>query len=383
MSPTDAPIRALLLNAVEGLRGGSQRSIRTIANAMRSAGHPVSVATPAGPWAELMRADGIPPHPLQTSGWLGGMVHQASLTNLVRLVQLCRRERIQVLHTFQYGSSLLARAAADVLSIGHLHTVLGPLSPGQRFGDDHMTAHCGRMRRDAIAVGAQPQRVDVIPHRFAFADSEPLDPPAEPQITLIARLDGPLSVAAEQFVEAARLVVLPAKFVVVGAGGDLDRLRRAAGPVTFQGWREDLDAVYRETTLLVGSARCVVEGLAAGVPSLVLAPNGFRGVVEPGTWDGLHDTNFYMDGETPTGPATLAAAIDELLDSPVRQHELRSWSPDWTRGRLDMRHGVPLWESAWRRAMVRPARLGSTAGLVLGLAATRGWRTLKRRLSER
>ena len=225
-------MRALLLNAIGGLCGGSQRSIRTVALAMRRAGHDVQVAAPAGDWAALIKSDGIATHPLETSRWLGGKLHQASLRNLAVLIRLCRRERIELLHTFQYGSYLLARAVADVLGAGHLHTVLGPLSPGQRFlSDDHITAHCGRMRREAMSVGASPHRVEVIPHRFDLLDVRVSPRPASPTVTLVTRLDGPLAVAAEQFVAAARLTRESATFQVVRTSAALPHLRTLDKPV--------------------------------------------------------------------------------------------------------------------------------------------------------
>ncbi len=371
-------MRVLLLNALGGLRGGSQRTTRTIARALTDAGHYVLVGCPPGAFSESLIDAGIPTTAIDATAWLGGRLHQAGAANAARTVALCRRERIDVIHTFQYGSHLLARVVAGALEVGAVHTVIGPLSPGQRFASGPMMAISEAFRDDAIAVGADAHQVVVAPQQLDLTHfGEPLPPAEDPVVALIGRLDGHLAHAAEHFLRAVPLVQCEARFVVAGDGEHLDRLRGATG-VRFLGHVRDIRSVHRTARVVIGVGLSIVEAMAAGIPCINLAPVGCGGIVGPQTVAEMARHNMSGRHATSSEPAVLAATIDRLLsDGPERQR-LAQWGPGWVRGRYDVLAGVPEFERAYAAAVAQPPPVAETGRLLARLTASKTARTLRR-----
>lgn len=379
-------MRVLLLNAIAGLRGGSQRSIRTLGSALAGAGHDVHVACPAGAWADALSDEGrVHVHRLPTTCWLSGQLHQAGMRNALRLTRLSRRLDAQVLHTFQYGSYLLARAVGDALGIATAHTVLGPLSPGHRFGPGPVVAVSEAFADDALRAGATD--IAVIPNRIDLSAFPPAPEPPGRVVTLVSRLDGHLIRSAEAFLASlTHITATDVIFQVAGDGAALDHLRAAGGQARMLGHVQDIRRVYRASTLMVGAGRALLEAMASGTPCINLAPTGCGGVVTPASVDRMARHNMSGRHARPASPEDLAKAIEGLLEDNDLRARLRAWGPGWVRGRYDVAQGVPRIEAVWdvsrRQARYRSqgTRLAATTALVLRLGATKGWRTLNRRL---
>ncbi|MFT5434030.1 MAG: glycosyltransferase involved in cell wall biosynthesis, partial [Myxococcota bacterium] len=327
----------LLVNAHGGQRGGSQRSIRSIGIALRNAGHDVQFACPTGPWLRGLSSLGFVVHPLERSAWMGGKLEQAGAGNLWRLGRLARS--VDIVHTFQYGSYLLARAATATVDTAHVHTILGPLSPGHRFArTDRLVSVSLAFAADAVLAGAEPACVTVIPNRVALDEFGGLGDPSGTRITLISRLEGHLAHAAAHFVEASNRLV-GHEFVVAGDGPAADALR-SAGRATFLGHVDDIVGVHADAAIVVGVGRTLLEGMASGLPCICLGPTGFGGVVSPDTIVGMAAHNMSGRHRFKPSPDGLTDAINDLMADRPKRQMLGRFGQAWVREHYDIRSGI-------------------------------------------
>ena len=328
-------------------------------------GHRVSLASPLGPVTA-----GQSHHLLGPTHWLGGRLEPLGLRNLARLVRLCRRDAPDALVSFQYGGYLLCALASEQTRVPHVHMVLGPLSPGQRFGAGVVLTVAEQLRDDVRRVGGTD--VSVHPWQVDLRHFPVLPPAKEPVVLYASRLEGPLVAAADAFAAAARRLAGAARFCVAGNGPGLDRLR-AAGGVELLGWEEAMGPVLAEATIVAGQGLGVVEGMLSGRPAVCIGPDGMADAVTPDTAPRMA---YYNLSGRHAGAREPADVIGELLGDADRCASLARWGRSWAAERYDVASGVAAFEAACRRA--RPAT--GTRRLVLALTASKSWRTLRRRL---
>lgn len=381
-------VKALMLNAHGGQRGGSQKSIRSLALALAEAGHTVWVAAPAGAWLDALAERGVQVVSLEAPQRFGGQLHQAGFRNLARVVGLIFRHQIEVLHSFQYGSYLLARAAAAMTGRGAVHTVLGPLSPGHRFAEGPTVCVSEQFALDAADAGATdtrvvPGRIDVGDFATRVSDLGRGEPGGvrERRVVLISRLDGHLAMGARHFLTASELSGAGARWEVAGDGEALKTQRAEWPEVHFAGHVRDMSHVHRRADVVVGGGRGLLEAMAAGVVCVNLGPGGLGGVVSPETVDAMAWHN--MSGRHAAGSTALAlaGAIDELLADDGMRARLGAWSPGWVQARYATETAVAAYGAAWRDAASAAPGLASTGGLGLRLAASKAWRTMRRTMN--
>ncbi len=345
----------------------------------------MTVACPDGDWARAVSQAGYGWERLPRAPWALATLEQASPPNLLRLLGILRRLRPDIMHTVQYGSHLLSRVATAFTGIPWVHTILGPLSPGHRFAGGPYLAVSPAFERDAIEAGADdvrpcPARLDLT----AFSPGPIQGRATVPTLTFASRLDGRLEAVATLVCEALRpLAGLGIRCQVAGDGDALPRLRERYGrELDFLGHRPDLPAVLRESDILIGAGRTLIEGLACGVPCISVGHRGSGGVVDPETADAIAEHNWggrHVSESQRLDASALTRDIETLVNDVARRDALAAWGPNVAR-RYDARLAGPVLESAYDVACGRRQPVEETAWLLARLTTDKVRRAARRRL---
>jgi len=261
-----------------------------------------------------------------------------------RLATDLRRDRIQVVHAYNFYANVFAIPAARLAGVPVIASIrdLGAyLSPAQRRLQRWVCRLADRVIVNAHAIagwlveeGYDPGRIVVIPNgldverfsrvaRTGHLASElglPADAPLVGLVGRVTRLKG-----IEDFLAAAVQVARRhprARFLVVGSAADPDYGRELAalvarlgltGRVVFTGFRPDVERVVAELTVSVlpslseGLSNAVLESMAGGVPVIATAVGDTPEVIADG------DTGLLVP---PRAPAALAGRIEEILEHP-------------------------------------------------------------------
>lgn len=302
----------LHVNTERGWRGGEAQTL-ALARGLESRGwRNLIVVQPGSPLGERSAAAGLRVVALPMRGDL-------DLGAARRLAAVIRSE----------GADLLHYHTAHAVSIGTLATLFAGRRPSvaarrvsfrlrsrflgrlkYTFRVDRIVTVSEAIRSSLVRQGLAPGRIVVVhsgidPERFATGDRgrfrDSLARRAEiPDGAILIGTAGHLAAhkGIDLFLEAAALVVeeIPeARFVIVGAGEDEERLRRLAdrpglrGRVVFTGFRDDMPDVYAGIDLFAlasrsgeGSPAVIKEAMAAGVPLVSTALDGVEEIVEDG-----------------------------------------------------------------------------------------------------
>jgi glycosyltransferase involved in cell wall biosynthesis len=320
---------------------------RSLAVALREAGHEVLLVSPPGPYGEKLQALGF--------RWLPAPMQRLSLNPLRELAlvwwlyRLLRRERVDLVHGFTikcavYGAlaARLARTPARVSAVAGMGYVFSSddlkarvLRPFvrllMRLALDGRKARLILQNPDDVALFEQarlvnPQRIRLIAgsgvdcRRFMPAAGR-----AERAFTLVlpARLLWDKGLA--EYVEAARLLRAEGRDLVFQLAGEPDPGNPASVPAsTVQGWVDegllqwlghvsDMPALFSSVDAVVlpsyreGLPKGLIEAGACALPLVTTDVPGCREVVSDGV-DGLLVP-------VKNAPA-LAAAIARLQDDP-------------------------------------------------------------------
>ncbi|MQA09587.1 MAG: glycosyltransferase [Pseudonocardiaceae bacterium] len=323
--------------------GGVQGHIVDLAKAMRRLGHHVDVLAPAEEDAEL-------PDFVTSSGRAVGIPYNGSIARLsfgpmsfARVRRWIREHDFDVLHLHEPTApslSLLALMIADGPIVATFHT--------STSRSRALVAFQGLLRpflekiTARIAVSALARRVQVehlggdgveIPNgvdvRF-FAEAEPLEgyPHAGGTVGFVGRYSEPRK-GMSVLLEALRplLAELPELRLLIVGRGEIDELRRQAGPALAErvvplGQADDATKARALRSVDVYCApniggesfgMILTEAMAAGTPVVASDLDSFRRVLDSGRAGVL----------TPAGDArALSGTLRELLTDPARRAAL-------------------------------------------------------------
>jgi glycosyltransferase involved in cell wall biosynthesis len=275
------------------------------------------------------------------------------IVTLFKLVKIIRRERPDIVHTHTAKAGAAGRAAAAICRVPVIvHTFHGHVFHGYfskrktalfiaiekilaRFTTKIVTISQLQKNEISETLRMPESKFTVIPLGFdleKFVDCKAHGagqlraacgiPADAPVVSIVGRITAIKNHSL--FLKAARMVAdekPDVRFVVVGDGEDrpaceaLVRELKLENNVIFAGWREDVAAVYADTTVTAltsdneGTPVCLIESLSAGVAVAATDVGGVADVVRHGT-DGLL---------SPPGDAdTMAANILELLTNTAR-----------------------------------------------------------------
>ena len=372
-----------------------------VARAARDAGFAVAVACPVATRGDTIRAEGMRVLPIPMKR--GRISPLADLRTLAALRRLYRAERPDIVHHVAmkpvlYGAAAARLAGAPVAvaaltGLGYVFSsrdlrarLLRPLlSRGLRWALNGRRSTCLTQNPDDAAfvagLGVDPRRIAVIPgsarleawqadgvvagppRRYPGVDTSRFAPSPEPdgpvRVTLVSRMLWDKGIG--EFVEAARAARAhrpELRFTLIGAPDEGNpaavppaRLEawRAAGLVEWQGRRDDIPAVWRDSHIAVlpsyyaeGLPKTLIEAAACARPIVAADVPGSREVAREGESALL---------VPPRDPAALAAAIIRLAGDPALRARLEILTDTKAGG------GSSSANSRHRRAEARRARI--------------------------
>lgn len=322
------------------VRGG-QIHVRNVVEGLRERGHDVHLVdwndTPEEPYQHSVSPKvryGIDPLRAAvqsvTVGREVGTDIVVSKTRKTYLPGLAAARALGVPHVVHVGSS----PGSTEDGIG---AALDRLSVRSRLGapNDGYFVVCDALRQELTEIGVDPERIHDVKNAV---DTERFHPETVPtslnheyEDRIDAFDDGQFLLGfvgglhsykgLDDLAEAMNRVDSDCGVVVAGDGPDRERLEQRfgddgmfLGPVPY----EQVPALYHRFDAFVlpshteGLPRVVLEAQATGTPVIATSVGGVPEVIEDGT------TGFLCE---PRSPAELAAAIEELIDTPSRQTE--------------------------------------------------------------
>ena len=269
---------------------------------------------------------------------ISGFAKFATVRQIWRFAQWCRRERISVLHTCDFYSNvfgLLGGALAGVpVRIGSRRELNPDKTPGQirlqRLAYKFATRVVANSPAAAAILrteGVPSRAVVMIPNGVdASAFLEKTDRPDVRTVITVANLrpeknHETLIAAAAQLASSCPNL----RYQIVGEGSRRAVLEKLAAKhgvsdiVEFLGHRDDVPALLAAADIFVLPSRSeafpngAIEAMAAGLPVVASAVGGLLDLIETGR------TGILVP---PSDPEPLAVAIRSLYDDPQRAREM-------------------------------------------------------------
>lgn len=318
--------------------GGSQINAIDLAAEVAALGHEALVYAQPGPLAEYVTSRGlryVPAHDLR---------YRPAPTRIVQLARLARRERIDVMHAYEWPPALDAYygahavfgvpVVATVLSMGFTPLIPSsvPLLIGTRKQADELRQDWpGRVEvmEPPIDTAADNPSNDGTGFRRAHGISDD-----EFLVTSVSRLSVELKLDA--LVDAVDGVAqiagrYPIRLLLVGDGPAEPELRLRAAAVNQQAGRVvvelpgavlDPRPAYAAADVVLGMGSSALRAMAHGKPVIVQGERGFARLLDEASIDTFGWTGFFGTGDGRAGGSKVARALESLVDDPARRTEL-------------------------------------------------------------
>lgn len=321
--------------------GGTERQVVALAKGLDRSRFDLRVACfkRSGPFLAELEAQGIPvvDYPIRNLHGPGTVKEQ------LRFARDLRRERTQILHTFNFYPNMFAIPAGRLAGVPVIIATLRDMgdlwTPMQRRAQrwicrmaHRVVANADAVREQALKEGYEPEKVSVIRNgldlaKFASTPDHALQrsalglPPHVPVVAVFSRLNHTVK-GIHWFLQAAALVAPihdDVRFLVVGDGplrADLEALAQRLGlgdRVRFTGVRADIGESMAAASISVipseseGLSNVLLESMAASLPVIATSVGGTPEVIEDGQ-SGLMVPS--------CDPSALAGAICSLLSDP-------------------------------------------------------------------
>lgn len=351
-----APIRLLKAVTLFGV-GGSERQFTDLALSLDQTQFDLRIAC-LKQWGFFLKEFETRRIPVREFR-IRSFYRPGTVAEQVRFGRHLRRERIEIVHSYNFYGNVFAVPAARfagtpvvIATIRDLGVYLTPMRKRvQRLActlADCVMVNAEAIKRQLVSEGYSAARVAVIRNGVElsrFRDCSPHRqlhrryglPPEAPLIGVVGRLNRMKGL--EDFLHAARRIIsaIPAaRFVIVGSGNTstdtspgedtyLEELRRLAADlgladrVIFTGFRPDIPTLLPGLTISVlpshseGLSNALLESMAAGLPVVATDVGGTREAV--------------TDGQTgllvpPHEPDAVASSVIRLLRDPERAARL-------------------------------------------------------------
>lgn len=309
--------------------GGSQINAIDLARAVTDLGHEAIIYSLPGPLERYIESKGLryfPAHPLK---------YRPAPTRIWELVQLARRERIDVIHGYEwppcldayFGAHLATRVpvVCTVLSMSLVPLVPPsvPLVMGTRELFDHaVQTRGGRVSLIEPTVDTVRDNPDVPGWEFRRQHGVMAE---EPLLVIVSRLSIDLKLdALLGAVDAVDILAarFPVRLLIVGTGdaagllaARAERVNSAHGRrvVELPGPLLDPRPAYSAADIVLGMGSSALRAMAFEKPVVVQGERGFSEVFEPGTSERFYRQGFYGVGDGRSEPDVLAGQIERLL----------------------------------------------------------------------
>ncbi len=331
--------------------GGQENRTFNEALALRARGHDIAFAVaPGAVLGERAAEAGFPVHTVAFGRGL-------SVSSLLALRRLVRRERPAIINSHSGRDTLLALAAARTLRkrprlVRTRHLILPPTHLATyTWLPDHVVTVSQAVRQDLIARGVPAQRISAVPtgvdlHRF---DPGRVQPRLRQELGLPSDsvLVGTVAILRNKkghrdLLAAAPLVLAEAPqvhFVIAGNGPQEAKLRALIAErgldarVHLLGLRRDVPELLAALDLFVlpthqeALGTAFLEAQAMGVPVIGTRVGGVPETIAEG------QTGLLVP---PHEPVALAQAMLELITQPARRQRMAAAARAWVTGRFSI-----------------------------------------------
>lgn len=390
--------------------GGSQINAIDLAAAIRDLGHEATVYGQPGPLASYVTEEKglrlIEAHDLH---------YRPAPTRIAQLAQIARRERIDVIHAYEWPPCLDAYLGAalfggvpvvcTVLSMGFNPMI--PSSVPLLMGTEELAAEV-RSRFDGL-VGVMEPPIDTDRDRPGqdgtevpgFRDTHAIASD-DYLVVSVSRLslDLKLDALVDAIDAAGRLADrVPLRMVLVGSGDAEPQLRARAEAVnegvgrevvTLPGPMMDPRAAYAEADVVVGMGSSALRAMAHAKPVVVQGERGFARLFDRDTAPDFFWTGFYGIGPGRSAAEDVADALERLWSDPQLREDLGNYGRDVVVDRFSLAraaHDAVAWyERAISTRAPLSTRLAQSAvmsGRALALEVRLHRPSHKRQRSER
>lgn len=322
--------------------GGSQRNAIDLAAMVRGRGHEVVVHGTPGPMVELVESHGLPFAPAPDTA-------EGPTPEAVRaLREVVARERIDLVHTYEWGQTLTAYKALFRSRTPMLSTIYSmavprwlprtvPLVVGTQQMQDAAAAwwkapvHCIEPPVD-VAVDEEPADVDGFAREHGLTDHPDLV-----DLVVVSRLVEDMKAEGIRHlidVMPELAVEQPVRLVVVGGGESFDDLaaradaanaRAGRRAVVLTGPLHDPRPAYQLADVVCGMGSSALRGMVSGKPMVVLGVDGYSDTVTPESYGRYLWWGFLGSGNSGDPKAHLRDEVEALVTDPARRAELGAW----------------------------------------------------------
>ena len=378
--------------------GGHYRSGLSFARALLRRGHRVSVLFPsalpglAAAW-ETSGIETIIAHKTAVpSAPPGGRMPFASLRHLRLIAALHGRAPIDVIHCQDEGALREGLWAATLLRLRIVCTRAGGEMKISLVPPTMDFVLYSQELKDAYLQSGQPFRPEllhVIPARFDLPPPSDDPRPSWP-MALNCRDSGAMHLfmamrlkpdkmpwieSLERLMASAARAQVKLHFVLAGDGPPRERIEACAAACNQPGSsvrlhllgavkdETVLQACYQAADAVIGHARGIIEGMAAGKPAMVMGEHGELEWVTPERVDVIAYYNYsgrHFRDATHSETTNLKNVL-ELLSAPQALSELGQWSARHVRHSLDVETGVESLLNVYDKAMTHQPSIGSLA----------------------
>ena len=337
----------LLLFTDSFLHGGTERQFVRLVRNLDQSRYDIRVGClqRRGPLLAEVESLGIP----ITEFPINSLYNFRTARLFIRLVRFLRRERIDILHAFDFYTDVFAVLAARIAGVpvvlASRRELLDLRSPWQRRAVRFACQLATGVVVNSRAAGAdlldsgtsEGKRVHLIPNCIDFLRFLPSMPRNEVRSTLGIGADSPLigtlcnfraEKNLEMFLLACRQVRLAfpeSRFVLIGDGPEREKLQKLTDELglsdvaRFLGDRRDVANLLGALDLFVLTSRTesfpnsILEAMSVGCPSVATLVGGVPELVREG------ENGFLVP---PGDEGALAKRIIELLDDPKRRQAM-------------------------------------------------------------
>jgi glycosyltransferase involved in cell wall biosynthesis len=347
--------------------GGGEKHLADLANALVQRGHAVFAAlSPASPVRALLSS--LPPENILELS----MRNSLNLATAMKLSRFVRANDIEIVHAhvardYPLAALTTGRSSARLVLTRH---VLFPLHRIHKLTLRRTARVIAVSQAVAESLHSQSvfdeKKIVTIHNGIDFSDFANVDArgasPHKLRIGTVGHL-APIK-GQEDFVRAAALVIQnhpDTEFIIAGEDKsparenriDLEKLILELGlkeKVKLAGWVDDMPAFLANLDLFVSAARAepfglaIVEAMAAGVPVVATASEGAREII-----DDNKSGRLVSIGDV----ASLAAAIDQLMNDETERHRLAQNAQAVARERFSLERMVEGVEGVYKATKVQ------------------------------
>lgn len=325
-------MRILMITDGMGI-GGAETHVITLIEELTRMGEKITLISGGGAYADRLSENGI--------NCITAPLTKRDAKSIIISLGIIKSSlsECDVVHTHTRLSSYLAKRARGnrtyppIVTTAHLNFPLFPFGPITFWGEHTLAVSEDIKEGLEESWGVDPSRITVTKNAINTADFQKNDN-REKIIMHTSRIDGGRAKCAFLLVNAGEkiLPLFPLwRIVIVGDGNKFSSLRRAAIKVNkrlgydgiiLKGARSDIPNLIANSSIFVGVSRSALEGMAAGIATVLCGDEGYGGIVSKDNFDIFSKTNFCARGLEGASEAKLIRDLRYLIESPEERRAL-------------------------------------------------------------